>query len=100
MNIPSKVSFPAAKLSFGIPAWTAGSFLRTAGAQRPIAEEGTAELEHDLPVNFSVGADHTDPAAIRVTLIIDYGFGCIANFAIGRRCSGGGSVVLRNITIR
>jgi hypothetical protein len=96
----ARVSLPAAKLSLGIPAWTAGSFLRTAGAQRPIAAEDTAELEHDLPVNFSVGADHTDPAATRVTLVIDYGFGCIANFAIGRRCSGGGKVALRNIPIR
>ncbi len=85
-----RVSFPAAKLSLGIPAWTAGSFLRT---QRRMAAGVTAELEPDLPVNFSVGADHTDSAATGITLIITYQFQPSFGFE-------GGKLVLRGIPIR
>jgi len=90
----TRVSFPAAKLTFGIPASTVGSFLR---AQEAIRAGVTAELEPDLPVNFSVGADHADPTATRVTLIITYQFDPGSGF--GRRAPGG-RLVLRNIPIK
>ncbi len=75
-----RVSFPAGQVSYQLPGGGFGFFPPT-----------PPELEPDLPLNFLVSADHTDPTSTQVTLIIRYQF---------QPGLSGGRLVLRDIPIK